>query len=215
MSPSRRPLRPLGIRLLVGLVSLGGLGDGRGADAQTRPATARLTRVAGRVEILRHGQTAWLPAVVGARLAERDEIRAFGGGSAVLELPDASTLVLAENSRLVVTQLEVDSQRQTRHGIFHLVVGKVRAIVTRAALTLVQSRQSTFAITTPTAVAAARGTDYITVFNLARQTTTVVVLTEGEHPAVPPATPPTGRLTPGADEDVYVVRVEPPAEPAQ
>ena len=169
--------------------------------------TARLTRVTGRVEVLPNGQTSWLPATVGGQLRERDEIRAFAGGSAVLVLADASTLILAENSRMVVTRLEGDPGGQTRHVLFHLVVGKVRAIVTRAALTLVQTRQSTFAITTPTAVAAARGTDYVTVFNLARQSTTVVVLEEGRNPAVPPASPPTGQLTPGSDEDVYVVRL--------
>jgi hypothetical protein len=189
------------------------LGSPWGIDAQTQSMTARLTRVTGRVEVLPNGQTGWLPATVGGQLRERDEIRAFAGGSAVLVLADASTLILAENSRMVVTRLEGDPGGQTRHALFHLVVGKVRAIVTHAALALVQTRQSTFAITTPTAVAAARGTDYVTVFNLARQSTTVVVLEEGRNPAVPAASPPTGRLTPGSDEDVYVVRL-PAAQPA-
>ena len=106
-----------------------------------------------RVEILRAGQTAWAPAVVGSRLALKDEIRAFGGGSATMQIPDGSTLFLAENSRLVVTELQV-AQQQTRNAVFHLVVGKVRAAVAQAAITLVRTRQSNFAITTPSAVAA-------------------------------------------------------------
>jgi FecR protein len=130
------------------------------------------------VETLRAGQTAWVPATVGARLARRDEIRAFGGGAATLQIPDGSTLFLAENSRLVVTELLVDRQ-QTRNAIFHVVVGKVRAAVAQAAVTLVRTRQSNFAITTPTAVAASRGTHYVVVYNLAQQTTSEATI-QGE-----------------------------------
>jgi hypothetical protein len=119
---------------------------------------AEITRVTGRVEILRQGQAQWIPAAVGLKLAERDEIRAFAGALAELKLPDTSTVVLAENSRLVVTRLEFDRRAQTRNVVFHLAVGKVRAAVAKATLSLVQARQSTFAISTPTAVAAARGT---------------------------------------------------------
>jgi hypothetical protein len=42
--------------------------------------------------------------------------------------------------------------------LLHLVVGKVRATIAQAAITLARARQSNFAISTPTAVAAARGT---------------------------------------------------------
>jgi hypothetical protein len=152
-------------------VALALLAPAGAAQAQGRPATATITRVTGRVEVLRHGQTTWAPATVGGPLAERDEIRAFGGGSALLQLPDSSTVFLAENGRLVVTKLEVDPRRQTRNAILHVVVGKVRAIVTQAAILLVQTRQSNFAITTPTAVAAARGTDYVVMYNLAQRST--------------------------------------------
>jgi hypothetical protein len=148
-----------------------------GALAQA-PATAVVIAVTGRVEILRAGQTAWAPAAVGARLAQKDEIRAFGGGASTIQIPDGSTLFLAENSRLVVTQLLVDRQ-QTRNAIFHVVVGKVRAAVAQAAVTLVRARQSNFSITTPTAVAASRGTHYVVVYNLAQQTTSEATI-QGE-----------------------------------
>ncbi len=172
--PSRRPsrgvrgIRRIGALSLIGLVLLTAA---PAVQAQGKAATATITQVTGRVQTLRLGQTNWAPATVGGQLGERDEIRALAGGSAVLRVPDGSTLVLAENSRLVITKLEVDAQRQTRNGIFHLVVGKVRAVVAEAALILVQTRQSNFAITTPTAVAAARGTDYVVVFNLAQAST--------------------------------------------
>jgi hypothetical protein len=130
------------------------------AAAQLTPATAQITRVSGPVEARVGGPTAaWTPAQVGMRLAEQDELRALAGGSAELSLPDRSTVILAENSRFVVSRLRVNPRSQARSTILHLATGKVRAIVTQAALQLVQLRQSTFAISTPAAVAAVRGTD--------------------------------------------------------
>ena len=128
------------------------------APAQQPPASAELKRVIGRVEILRKGQTQWIPAVIGARLVEGDDIRAFSGAQAELAMPDTSTVQLAENSRLLLSKLEYDQQQQSRMVLLHLVVGKVRAAIAQSAITLVRSRQSNFGISTPTAVAAARGT---------------------------------------------------------
>ena len=126
--------------------------------AQQTPPSAELKRVIGRVEILRKGQTQWIPAVIGARLVEGDDIRAFSGAQAELAMPDGSTAQLAENSRLLMTKLEYDAQQQSRFVLLHLVVGKVRAAIAQSAITLVRARQSNFGISTPTAVAAARGT---------------------------------------------------------
>jgi FecR-like protein len=142
------------------IVFIIGVGAVVPAGAQLIPATTRIVRLVGPVELRLAGGTApWAPATVGAQLGEQDEIRALGGASAELSLPDGSTLILAENSRFVVSRLRVDSQNQGRSAIFHLATGKLRAIVNQAAVRLVQLRQSTFAISTPTAVAAVRGTD--------------------------------------------------------
>ena len=144
--------------LAIALGALMALALPHPAGAQQPPVSAELTRVIGRVEMLRKGQTQWGPAVIGARLVEGDDIRAFSGASAELLLPDKSTVVLAENSRLLITKLEYDPQNQTRLVLLHLAVGKVRAAIAQASVTLVRLRQSNFAISTPTAVAAARGT---------------------------------------------------------
>ena len=96
--------------------------------------------------------------MIGARLAEGDDIRAFSGASAELALPDTSTVVLAENSRLLLTKLEFDQQNRSRLVLLHLAVGKVRATIVQAAITLARARRSNFAISMPTAVAAVRGT---------------------------------------------------------
>ena len=148
------------LRLLAAMIlgSLLPLAVANPALGQQAPASAELKRVIGRVEILRKGQTQWIPAVIGARLVEGDDIRAFSGAQAELALPDTSTVQLAENSRLLVTKLEYDQQQQSRLVLLHLVVGKVRAAIAQTAITLVRTRQSNFGISTPTAVAAARGT---------------------------------------------------------
>jgi hypothetical protein len=146
---------------LVAAIALGALiplALANPALAQQAPPSAELKRVIGRVEILRKGQTQWVPAVIGARLMEGDDIRAFSGAQVELALPDTSTVQLAENSRLLLTKLEYDQQNQTRIVLLHLVVGKVRAAIAQTAIALVRTRQSNFGISTPTAVAAARGT---------------------------------------------------------
>jgi hypothetical protein len=160
----------LGGMLLIGLADP--------APARAATGTAQVRTVTGRVEIQRNGETQWIPAGVGARLAEGDNIRAHAAASAVLDLPDGSTLFVAENSRVVVTKLEVDAQNSARQILVHLVVGKVRALVSKASIALVRARQSSFAISTPTAVAAARGTDFEVTFNAARQAMGVAVLPE-------------------------------------
>jgi FecR protein len=126
--------------------------------AQQPAVSAELKRVVGRVELLRKGQTQWIPAVIGAHLVEGDDIRAFSGAWAELALPDRSTVTLGENSRLLLAKLEFDRQSQSRTVLLHLAVGKLRAAIAQASISLVRLRQSSFAISTPTAVAAARGT---------------------------------------------------------
>ena len=177
---SRDQVRCGVVAAVVGALLILALADT--AQAQRVPGSAELKRVTGRVEILRKGQTLWVPAVVGAKLVEGDDIRAFAGASAEMELPDTSTVLLMENSRVVVTKLEFDPQNRTRLVIFHLAVGKVRAVTAQAAVMLVRARQSNFAITTTTAVAAARGTTVWVAFNPALNKTLVGVEPEDRDP---------------------------------
>jgi hypothetical protein len=156
----RTPLLKGTLRLVatVGLGTLGLLVSAGPVLAQQAAPSAEVKRVIGRVEVLAKGQTQWIPAVVGAKLTEGDDIRAFSGASAEISLPDTSTVTLVENSRLLLTKMEFDAQNHSRLVLLHLAVGKVRATIAQAALALTRARQSNFAISTPTAVAAARGT---------------------------------------------------------
>ncbi len=103
-------------------------------EAQSKAGSAEIKALTGRVELQKKGDTQWIPAVVGERLVEGDSIRAWAAGSARMDLPDGSTIFVAENSRVVVGKLEFDRQNRAREAIFHLAVGKVRAVVSQAAL---------------------------------------------------------------------------------
>jgi hypothetical protein len=143
------------------------------------------------VEVMRRGQTSWVGASTGMRLGDGDQIRALAGGSAELALPDKSRIFVSENTRFAVTRLEHDPQTGARTSAFHLVVGKVRAEVTRASLQLVRARQSNFTISTPLGVAGVRGTRMIVAYT-------------------PPAVPPPGGQPPGAGQAPAVQQAQAP-----
>jgi hypothetical protein len=170
--------------LVVALALLVLLGTVEWAPAQVRPGSAELKRVVGRVEVLKKGQPQSIPAVVGARLVEGDDIRAYSGASAELQLPDGSSLVVGENSRIVLTKLDFDQTNQSRVVLVHLAVGKVIAALAQSTLALVRARQSNFVITTPTAVAAARGTSYEVIHDPNQQQSRIAMLaTDPRDPA--------------------------------
>ena len=75
-------------------------------------------------------------------------------------------------------KLKFDPQNRARDVVFHLVVGKVRAVVSQAALSLVKARQSNFSISTQTAVAAVRGTDFEVTYDDAQHVTRIAVIPE-------------------------------------
>ena len=133
------------------------------ALAQTRQEQAELKAVVGEVEVLRRGTTTWQAASVGMRLSAGDEIRAAQDSGAELAMIDGSVVMVFARSRLQIRQLTTDTATETRTSFFHLVVGVVRYIVAKPAVTLVGTRQNVnvFSISTPTAVMAARGTDGI------------------------------------------------------
>src|SRR5262245_46082056 len=165
----------------VGLVALLVLAAWGSAQAQMQPASAELQRVVGRVDLMPKGQTAWTQASVGARLVEGDQIRALANSSADLFLPDGSTILIAENTRFAVTKLDYDANNRDRDASFHVVAGKVRAQVSQAAVSVVRARQSNFNISTPSGVAAVRGTIVVLAYNPTTQETLTYVFPSPGH----------------------------------
>ena len=142
--------------------------------AQVRLEQAKVTIMVGQVEVLRKGATAWQPGRLGMLLWAGDEIRAAQGSVAELAMTDGSVVKVIAGSRLQIRQLESDPSTRARTSWFHLVVGRVRFVVVRAAVILVQARQGRFAISTPTAVAAIRGSDGLISYSPATRTTNVL-----------------------------------------
>jgi len=186
-----------GRHTVIAVITLAVLALLTSSAAAQQPATAEIAKMTRPVEVMRRGQSAWVAATVGMRLADGDQIRALGGGSAELALPDRSTIFVSENTRFAVTRLEHDAQTGARTSAFHLVVGKVRAEVTRASVQLVRTRQSNFTISTPLGVAGVRGTRMIVSY------------------APPTGQPPTGPPPPRAGQPGAAVVAAAPAEAAQ
>ena len=172
---------------LVGLLAMLALSGP--AQAQMTAATAEVVRLVGRVDLMPKGQAAWTAASLGARLREGDQIRALAGGSADLNLPDGSTILVAENTRFAVTKLDYDTANRDRDISVHVVAGKVRAQVQQAGVTLARTRQSNFNISTPTGVAAVRGTIMVVATNPDTKETLVFVFpSPGQAPGSARAT---------------------------
>ena len=147
------------------------------AEAQQQ-ASALFSVVTGNVRFMNKGDASWQKAQVGMRVTEGADVVAEPGSNAELRLPDGSTVLVAENTRFIVNKLDFDSQNRMRESFFHLATGKLRAIVSKAAASLVAARQNNFAITTPTAVAAVRGTTLYAIVDSATGATSFMC-TEG------------------------------------
>lgn len=173
----KRP-KTVGITLVLLAVAIGiGILAVPAAEAQQQ-ASALFSVVTGNVRFMNKGDAAWQRAQVGVRVTEGADVVAEPGSNAELRLPDGSTVLVAENTRFFVTKLDFDSQNRMKESFFHLATGKLRAIVSKAAAAMVASRQNNFAITTPTAVAAVRGTTLYAIVDAATGATSFMC-TEG------------------------------------
>lgn len=155
------------------------------SEAQLPAANAEIKTVRGRAEVLRKSQSQWAPLAQGARLGEGDQVRTGPGASIDVALPDGSSILVAENTRYVVTRLQYSAGSRERNFGFHVVVGKIKADVSRVAVQAARARQANFFVSTPNGVAAVRGTIVIILFNPATGQTLVAVL---PSPGQPPAT---------------------------
>jgi hypothetical protein len=154
--------------------------------APGRPGTADLAGVTGQLEVLRQGQPGWAPAAAGIALAERDEVRAFAGASAEIRLPDASTLFVAENSRVSLARLDVTHEGRARNILLYLPVGKLRVVVAEATLAAVTDGGASFTIATPTTAAVASAVNLVVSFDPATSTTLIACLPVRARPGASP-----------------------------
>lgn len=144
------------------------------AFAQVRQEQATLTLVVGNIEVLAAGTAVWRRATIGMKLNPGDEVRAAATSEVELAMADGSVVKVTADTRLQIRQLDADPTTRVRNSYFHLLTGRIRAVVATAAIALVQARQGGFVISTPTAVAAVRGSDGVVGFNAATRMMTVM-----------------------------------------
>jgi hypothetical protein len=122
--------------------------------------TAQVILARAPVELVPRGQTAGQPLQKGARLSEGDRIRTGRGGAAEVVLGDGSLVRVGELSDLEIDKLDVDAANQPTTSRFNLAGGQARAWVARQVVAKVGTGMGRFAMSSPTAVAAVRQTDF-------------------------------------------------------
>ena len=133
-------------------------------------AVGKVVIMEGSAKIIRQGKT--IPATLLSRIYPDDTIITRGGARMKILFVDGSVLTIGKRTKISIEKFLYDKKEKKREVSFNLTLGKVRAVLGKA------SKDSLYEIKTPTAVAGARGTDFI-VWVVSRGVTYVLVL-EGE-----------------------------------
>ncbi|KPJ52698.1 hypothetical protein AMJ39_07150 [candidate division TA06 bacterium DG_24] len=150
------------------------------AQEATEQTAATISFLVGNVRVKRARAFRSVKAELDMELRVGDIIRTFSGARAEIQLEGGDYLRLKENSRLEITKLE--RRGNHRHRGFRTWVGSVLARVGR-----LTTRESTFEMSSPTMVAAVRGTTFSTTVG-ADETTELAVL-DGTMGVINPEVP--------------------------
>lgn len=107
--------------------------------------------VKGTVEILKDGETEWVPVVEEMPVQMKERIKTSGGSSCNLELDDGSIVYVGENTETSVEMLDVTGDKHESK--ISLWFGKLIANIKK-------SKQTKMSVRTPTAICAVRGTEF-------------------------------------------------------
>jgi hypothetical protein len=176
------------------------------AQAQDGKSIGQVTAVEGKVTALRQGKFAPESLMLRRPVFREDIIETDRASKVRITLVDATVISLGEQSRLELMQFSYDPPQQMRAGRFAVTLGVFRAILKEL------MPQSPFEVTTPTAVAAIRGTDLMG--EVSPNSTAIVVLdgTVGVS-NVRPSIPDQAVLTPGLG--TTVTSDQPPSAPTR
>ena len=131
------------------------------------------TIVKGSVEILRKQTNAPIAAQVDMEVLMRDGIRTNHRSRTQLKLIDDSVLNMGPDYMMEINEYIFDAKKQVRKGVINVLRGKIRATVAKIG----GGKDSQFEIHTPTAIAAARGTEFIVYVNSSHESE--IIVTEG------------------------------------
>lgn len=124
------------------------------------PADALVISLEGFVDVKLNGTEKFVPLIEGVGLGVGDIIQTDSEAKVVLRLPDKSTLIIGENSRVVIKELGMVELTKVSVSTFEIIKGKIRAVVNPFINT-----ESTFMIKTNNATVGVRGTDFGEVYD--------------------------------------------------
>jgi hypothetical protein len=116
------------------------------------PMKAVITHMSGQVTVQPNGATDAHPAKVGEALGGGDKVETLKDGVVEIALENDNVINLKPGSNLTLSTLTYNSNSGVYVNQFYSSLGKIRARVEK------MGNKSTFEVTTPTAVAAVRGT---------------------------------------------------------
>ena len=129
------------------------------AQGQNSPY-AVVSSVEGYADVKFSTREQYVPLKENTNLGVGDIIKTDDEGKVVLKLPDKSTLIIGENSRVVIKELGMVELTKVSVSTFEILKGKIRAIVNPFINT-----ESTFMIKTNNATVGVRGTDFGEVYD--------------------------------------------------
>jgi len=125
------------------------------AVIKTKDANAVVTVLAGRASVLKEGQKTPKTLSPGDRLTRGDRVTTEAKSRIEIKMPDKSVVRFDEKSTFVLESGAYDHKTQKKDFNFNMILGKTWANVAKFA-----GSQGRFEITTKTAVAGVRGTDF-------------------------------------------------------
>lgn len=159
---SKRPLRAL---LACFSLLLLGAATARAEDVGS------IAAMDGVVEI--GGDGTWTPAAVGTVVRLGDTIRTGRPGRVRVVFRDDTVLNVGHDSQVVVDEQVFNPDAGTFSSVFRLLQGKVRTLVSEYYM----EPRAKLQVVTPTSVSGVRGTEFIVVYDVEREVTEVVGIT--------------------------------------
>ncbi len=132
-----------------------------------------LTTVVGKVSIFHRETGRILTGAEGDTLYQGDSVRTKSASYAEVTLDDGSTLKIAQNSRIKITEFLLGDDGTRKSSIIKLFRGKLRAFVSKIQTSsflkaAFGSSGSNFAVSTPTAVIGVKGTEFLVIHERGR-----------------------------------------------
>lgn len=113
--------------------------------------SGEIGEIKGTVEILKEGETEWLPVVSEMPVQLKDRLKSAENSSCNLELDDGSIIFIGENTETSVEMLELTAE--SHNSKIALWFGKIIANISK-------SKNTKMEVHSPTAIVAVRGTEF-------------------------------------------------------